>query len=335
MTLFVPTSWSDTTEHRRKIAEAVNYLLAQPQKADNYWINSGLNVWQRGTTFDAASGIRYLADQWRSISNISTVSAEAYDLLLNELPGCSSPQKALRIHVNSGASNSSYSLLLQHIDDFNIFSGQDICFSIWCRSLTGYSKIALDFALDFGTGGSDPIGNLGLAVIDVDSDFSSVFISTQIPQISEEDYSIGANPHLQARIWLESGSDYNILDNSDGVFDFALPKLEFGTEPTAYVFEPKAKTWEDCQRFLEYGTSLYCGDVTSGGAYHLSIPFAVEKRATPDITCTDINNYGFPSDNFIIYNDTPTTRQFRTSKVASSTLAGGFYHFSWIASAEF
>ena len=92
-----------------------------------------------------------------------------------------------------------------------------------------------------------------------------------------------------------------------------------------------------CQRYYEtsggsaYGT-FFNGNVTSGVVYYSGrSSFAVQKRASPTVSYTNIGNSSFPATPVAFASDVTGLQDQRT---ANATASGGIFGSNWIASAE-
>lgn len=137
----------------------------------------------------------------------------------------------------------------------------------------------------------------------------------------------------QAGNFYGTSSQVNVTDTIGNTFAITGVQLESGVN--ASPFENRSLAVEKllCDRYYESGLGyVFSGDVTSGETYYTSLIYNTEKRAAGTVTLTNVNNAGFPTTAPTVA--LTTLRGFRTSKIANSTVNGGYYVFNWAADAE-
>lgn len=90
-----------------------------------------------------------------------------------------------------------------------------------------------------------------------------------------------------------------------------------------------------CQRYYEVSghDSYYSGSVQFGGAYYATSSFKATKRiAAPTVVTTNGGATGFDASNPTV--SSSSADGFTVTKGANATNAGGFYIYTWTASAE-
>jgi hypothetical protein len=124
---------------------------------DNPFLNSAMQVWQRGTSISlaASAGTTFLADRWciqTGASQATTVSRQATGDTTN-LPFI---QYAMRIQRNSGQTGTSNYGLMSPMETINTvpFAGKAVTFSFYARKGANYSATSdvLRGILRTGTG---------------------------------------------------------------------------------------------------------------------------------------------------------------------------------------
>jgi hypothetical protein len=115
----------------------------------------------------------------------------------------------------------------------------------------------------------------------------------------------------------------------------ATPGLAVGLQanPPPAELRPIHEETVFCQRYYERGSNSLWGGyvVNTMTAYH-EVFFAVTKRTVPSVVTADLANGGFPAGAPSANNISPYS--FSAAKTANGGPGGGFYNFSWTASAE-
>lgn len=117
-------------------------------------INGAFDVWQRGTSFAAASNNTFTADRWAGggNGNALTISRQS----TNDTTNLPTIQYCARVQRDSGNTNTFARVILQNVETANTypFIGKTITLSFWARKGADYSSAsdALDVRLTTGTG---------------------------------------------------------------------------------------------------------------------------------------------------------------------------------------
>ena len=127
----------------------------------NAIINGGLDIWQRGTSFNpsAGSGTAYAADRWQisqgSIGSNTVVTAT------QQTTGLAGSQYCIRYARNSGVTNTGTIYLTQSLETVNSipFQGKVVTVSFYARAGANYSASgnALSLNVNSGTGTNENI----------------------------------------------------------------------------------------------------------------------------------------------------------------------------------
>jgi hypothetical protein len=324
--------------------DGANFQLIAPnyvslESGRNALINGNFDIWQRGASFAAAAAARYLADRWQDYSVGTTIAParSGFSLGQGTVPG--EPAYHHRSVVASVAGAGNLALFLQKIEGVRTFAGQTVTASWWARA-DAAKPVSVEFVQSFGAGGSPsaPVTGIGVTKVNLTAAWQKFTVTTAIPSIAGKTIGTDGNDHLEFHFWFDAGSNYNArtqsLGQQSGTFDIAQVQLEPGAVATPFERRPIGQELALCQRYYEMGTSIWSGDVTATGIYHLTVAYAVEKRATPAVTCNETSSSGFAAAGWTINYDGPATRQVRVYKTANATLAGGYYNFGWQAAAE-
>jgi len=162
---------------------------------------------------------------------------------------------------------------------------------------------------------------------------------------------------LDLQWWFHSGSTYNsgtlqqtwagttaanraaggdsFFDSTNRTFFMTGVQLEVGEQATPFEYEDIGTTLRKCQRYFQNNDGLRIikgGYVASGGNNFLTTKLTTAMRAAPTVTYVSVAGNGFS-------NADPTTQSigtesFEAYKAATSTVAGGYFLFTYTVDAE-
>ena len=305
----------------------------EPGGFRNKIINGDFEIWQRGESGFGSTG--YCADRWywRPSTGGTGQASKAGGAVggYPDIPG--SPKYYIYLDHSVAGTESCY--LEQRIEGVETLAGEEV-------TLTAYVKpdAATDLAVvvwqSFGSGGTPS------AVVS-----NTVVATTSCPG--------GAWTRVQARFAMPSVAGKTLGTNGD---DYV--SIRFSFDPAA-VFVARiahvslvrgdATVEEDpftprhlqqeldlCMRYYEAsrdwprqgGLTLFSGDVTAGGTYHVAEKFKVRKRAFPTVSATFLDGVGFSFASAAV----PGVDGVRISSVADTTRSEGFFQANWTADAE-
>ena len=128
------------------------------------------------------------------------------------------------------------------------------------------------------------------------------------------------------------GSFYDSTDNDLKMTGF---QVEIGEVATPFEHEDIGTTLRKCQRYFQNNGGLRMikgGYVASGGNNFLTTKFTTAMRAAPTVTYVSVSGSGFntadPATQAI------GTESFEAYKEATSTVAGGYFLFTYTVDAE-
>jgi hypothetical protein len=324
----------------------------------NKIINGNFDIWQRGTTLASGTGTRFLADRFRNNSLGSTYSASQQFFTVGQTDVPNSPSFFHRVVVSSVAGNANNVTLRQAIENVSTFSGETVTLSFYAKA-DSPKNIAVDFAQDFGTGGtsSSPVSGIGTQKLSLTTSWQKFTGTTSIPSISGKTIGTDLNSFLNLVFWFDAGSDFNSRTNSlgqqSGTFDIAQVQLEEGSVATPFEQRPIGTELALCQRYFistrigsQNGHFNLTGEAINTSTIVLAgTQFPVVMRATPTT-----NVYSSSADiagRVTLFNDNLTpigsgftlpaaTPQgiFTRSNGSNSLTIGDYYSFSYTASSE-
>ena len=213
-------------------------------------LNSGFNVWQRGTSISLAAnaGITYLADRWATqtaANQACTVSRQATGDTTN-LPFV---QYALRYQRNSGQTGTDALSIIQPFETVNSipFAGKTVTFSFYARAGANFSAASslLYYLVRTGTGTDQMPFN---AYTGGSTSFSAAVTLTTTWQRFTATATI---PTTATEI---APQFYYIPVGTAGANDFyEVTGVQLETASTASAYSPNAATYEAelaaCQRY--------------------------------------------------------------------------------------
>jgi len=127
------------------------------------------------------------------------------------------------------------------------------------------------------------------------------------------------------------GTNLNIEFNTGTV---SLVQFEQGSVATPFERRPYGTELALCQRYYEVSSAipLWSGITASSFIYYSPQRYAVTKRAAPTVTLVDIGSSGFPAGAPVLA--AAFSDSFLAQKIANAAASGGYYQYSWTASAE-
>jgi hypothetical protein len=265
--------------------------------ADNGVLNSGMNVWQRGTSFaSSASAAIYTADRWKFLrtgyGTGATVSRQATSDTTN-LPFI---QYTSRVQRDSGTTATTAIYLYQNFESVNSipYAGKTVVLSFYARAGANYSSAsnALNVQLISGTG-TDQDALLSY------TGSTSVIFSTATLTTTWQRFTFSATVGATAT---ELGTSFNYTPvgtaGANDYFEITGVQLEIGSTATAY--HSNQPTYEAelaaCQRYYYLhasgGTSLIgSGSYNTSGNVNSAVIFPVQMRTTPTLVATSGTSY--------------------------------------------
>ncbi|WP_432719830.1 hypothetical protein R0381_003665 [Jeongeupia wiesaeckerbachi] len=302
----------------------------------NKLINGNFDFWQRGTSIAAGTGSRYCADRWVSNSSGSTIAVSRQTFAPGQTLVPSEPTYFQRVVVASVAGANNQATIAQPIESVRSCAGRKVTRSFWAKADAAKS-IAVEFAQNFGSGGSPTVTGIGAQKIALTTNWTYYTITADIPSIAGKTIA-GGDDYLAMFFWCDAGSSFDGRTASLGqqsiVLDLAQVQLEVGAVATSSEERPAQVELALCQRYfqktyhqntvpangagggLAFGlvANCYAGQAGSNSQPMAVWQFDVEMRATPTIT---------------LYNPSPTNSgaggQWRNGSNDASTANASAY----------
>jgi hypothetical protein len=232
----------------------------------NLIINGGFDVWQRGTTGNAANAFVYAsADRWEMVRSSINKATD------------SSGKTYANVVCGNWADNNYIS---QHIEGTNEMSGKTLTFSftissstlsdgrVYIRHLNGSTWTTAVWSNIFTYSSTDTIKT-----------YTFTLPSTKIDQIQVFIYGHAGTSN-------ENGKSFNIKN----------AQLEVGSTATDFEHRSYGEELALCQRYYEKSADL-AGTVASnfnnGASWRFRQEFKVQKRTTPTVSLTYSGNVHF------------------------------------------
>jgi len=257
-----------------------NVALLVGMSRKNAIINGGMDIWQRGTSFDNPNGV-YTADRWVIDDAIDT----NVKLLRSTTVPDASSSYSLRVEVMTDTGGAgSWSDIKQHMEDYIFFRGKAVTLSCYVKCDAGVSGQI--FIIDSVGSNNTPISATTWTKYTVIRTVNAAATSLYIQlQVTRDGQAVGKG------------------------INFAQVQLEVGSVATSFGFRPIGQELALCQR--------YCYRINGDIAYHFwlsgevfsttqaggTLRFPVTMRAAPTFTCSstaaDWQIYGFGACNAV------------------------------------
>jgi len=328
--------------------------VAPAPAGKNRIINGAMEISQRGTSFTPTTDSTYTLDRW--IARLTAASKYSVQQVSNSstFVGFQNYLAVTSLAATTVNSTDFYTIN-QYIEwqgwsdaAWGTSSAKPVTLSFWVQSsLTGtfggsiwsYGSDAnypftysipvantptkISITIPGATAGTWNITNGGSVVVNFGLGVGSSFTGPAGAWVYGS-YTRGANGAV------------NVVSTNGATWYITGVQLELGSSSTP--FARAAGTFQGelalAQRYYEVssGNTIFSGNVTSGVTYYTTASFKVTKRTSPSVTFTSQGFTGFASG-------APTSYQSGNTEIwcgnaANSTTNGGFFQFTYVASAE-
>jgi hypothetical protein len=191
----------------------------------NYLINGGLDVWQRGNSVSIAQG--YCGpDRWKADFAVAvclgTWERQTFTPGQTDVPG--NPKYYWRINVTN-TNGSGTMEINNHIEDVNTLAGETVTLSFWARINSGTRVITWIGRQLFGTGGSGLVDTtIGAATLT--TSWQKFTFTTTLPSIAGKTVGTDSSLRIFSTGYVGTPTSYQI--------DYANIKLEKGSVATPF-----------------------------------------------------------------------------------------------------
>lgn len=268
----------------------------------NKIINGDFFINQRALTSTTSAG--YGFDRWAQAfsTGTSTYSAQTFTPGTAPVSGYEGATFA-RIVTATQSGAGGYSLLKQPIESVRTLAGQTATVSFWAKAATGTPKVAVEFAQNFGAGGS-PSAEVDTYAgqVTLSTSWARYSVSVTVPSISGKTIGTTANTSdLTVALWVSAGTTFNSRTGSIGIqnntFDIWGVQVEAGSSATD--FQTATGNYQGelaaCQRYYEQSYLSAATDTAgkvstySDSNYTQGTVWKVTKRSSPTVVVYSTN----------------------------------------------
>jgi len=277
----------------------------------NKIINGDFNINQRAFSSTTTDGT-YGFDRWlfgRSGDGTTTCSAQTFTPGTAPVSGYEAANY-VRVVTTGQTTSSSYTLLVQRVEDVRTLAGQTVTVSFWAKANSGTPSITVELQQNYGTGGTAS-SDLYKSKIAITTSWARYSVTIALNSLTGK--TIGTGSNLAAALWVSAGSNFNSRLDSLGLqantFDIWGVQLETGAVATPFTTATGTLAGELalCQRYyyrISKAASVNLhGQFAVGSANSTTTPkglvhFPVAMRVPPttldyaNISCTDAGNGG-------------------------------------------
>jgi hypothetical protein len=257
-------------------------------------INSGMDIWQRGTSFSSGASPIYTADRWDFNRAGGDTNATVARQATGDTTNLPNIQYAARVQRTNGTSATTSINLWQSLETVNSipFAGKTVTFSFYARAGANYSSASNALSANFYTGtGTDQ--NINVTGYTGQSNFSNTATLTTTWQ--RFSYQI-AVPATTTEIGIIFTSNPTGTAGANDYFDLTGVQLDLGT--VALPYRRNGSTYEAelaaCQRYFyavndsRVALGFY---YVSGSVAYAEIKLSVTMRTSPSVTSNPTLSY--------------------------------------------
>lgn len=265
----------------------------------NLFINGDFRIWQRGTTFAAATTNTYTADRWRGYRSSHTASFDRYPLTTSDAPFLATGARhcfRARLSPPPGVA-SSYVILGQRVEAmYGLVRGKTLLLTFWARA--GATR---QLGIDVENQTAPGVTYIHAAKVTLTTEWKRYVVPYTVPDLPPVTNNEDAD-HLSVNFWMSAGTNYAaraVIGEQNGEFYIAAANLSaHGVD----AFEPRL-AGEDlalAQRYYFRSgdwavgnyDGCYSGIVPANGLTTVagSRQFPVTMRAKPTIRAYNPND---------------------------------------------
>jgi hypothetical protein len=207
----------NTTNSREEGFDGAQWIPRIPLDAtEDYIINGGFDVWQRGTTSTAAGYVA--ADRWGNNFVGGTVTQSRQAFTIGERLGNNNPTFFLRQSVSGQTLTSQWAMTQQRIEGVRTYAGQTITVLGWAKRATA-GNMAVEGFQNFGTGGtpSTEVLSIGVTTVALTTSWTPFAVVMTVPSVTTKVLGTAVNDYFGINFWSSAGTDYNARTNSLGL----------------------------------------------------------------------------------------------------------------------
>jgi hypothetical protein len=268
-------------------AEPGNFFVAGKNKI----INGDFNINQRAFSSTTTDGT-YGFDRWlfgRSGDGTTTCSAQTFTPGTAPVSGYEAANY-VRIVTTGQTTSSSYTLLVQRVEDVRTLAGQTVTVSFWAKANTGTPSITVELQQNYGTGGTAS-SDLYKSKIAITTSWVRYSVTIALNSLTGK--TIGTGSNFAVALWVSAGSNFNSRLDSLGLqantFEIWGVQVESGSVATPFQTATGTLQGElaACQRYYyrlkadAASRGLSAGMAYSTGFAWMHFNFPVEMRTRP------------------------------------------------------
>lgn len=304
--------------------------------ASNPVLNSAMQIFQRSSTpttgITVTGGSAYTLDRWLSRTATGSGSVTTSRQVTNDttnLPNIQYCARFQRVAANTDTGALNFANQFETINTIP-FLGKTVTYSFYARAGANYSPTSstLTFEIDTGTGTDQSVFSYtGFSVAGT----STATLTTTWKRFSAN-ITIPTTANEMSLVFTMTPTG---TAGANDYFEVTGVQVDIGS--VALPFRTYAATFQGelaaCQRYFLAGTTnIWSGNAVTSSVYYVTATFPVTMRTTATVTPTGLSAYGFSN----------TTRgvlaayagSVSVSATATSTVNGGYFDFTYTASAE-
>lgn len=281
--------------------------IGLPFSFRNKIINGDFQIAQRGTsaTVTGANAPYVSLDRWAcGIVGSNTNTFAQVTLARSEAESIGTEATFFARYVCTATSGTAaFANIAQRIEGVGTLSGKQVTVSFTARKLVSGGKMSIEFAQNFGSGGSPSAEVNGstnptlTTKIALTTEWQRYSFTTTLPSLEGKVLGSNDDHKLVLHFWFDAGSVFDArtqsLGHQSGTFDIIDVQVEEG--PRASPFERRAQSVERtlCERYFESGNiqPTYLGLGTGGSSMVLPVKFRARKRTVPTVWGSNIGYY--------------------------------------------
>ncbi len=257
----------------------------------NYLINGGMEIWQRGTSFNITNNTKaYTADRWFAKTSAGTTNVTVSRQVDVPSNFSGTITYSAKIQRNSGNTNTNLHIFGQGIESVNHqpLRNQIVTVGFWIKAGANFSG---SMTLDLSTTNNiddDPTNYSGATfllnnAVTPTTSWQYVTMTTSV--------AVGTSVGSMRVVFRWTPSGTAGADDSFYVTGFTLNE---GTQAQLYKSESFERNLQSCQRYYETGLIYARYDFNPGASATIAAftAFAVPKRASPAGVITANNSSG-------------------------------------------
>jgi len=287
----VDTAETDITSIETQQAQGQNY-------GKNLIIDGAFDIWPEGTS--GFTSQTYTSVMCSQIVTGTTISSSRQNFTVGDTASNSKYYHRSAVTSVAGAGNrAAISFIIEGVQPT---AGKTVTLSFTAKA-DAAKNIAVEFAQNFGTGGSPSSAVTGISVttVSLTTSFVRYEVTANIPSASGKTLGTNGNDFLTIILWMDAGSSFDARTNSlgqqSGTFDFADVQLEFGDTATDFEIVNPADNLARSKRYFEdltltsvVGSRLAVGyQNTTTTATVLSM--FEQKRGVPALSFSDVSDF--------------------------------------------